>query len=100
MGIELERQIVRSDTNSDQKNENASKGLLKSYGSLKKNKRLLNAYQIRTEALIRLKGGSLAFISLERNKRPAIITEKAGHWSGYKYVRIDRDMFISLKIIL
>ena len=31
--------MVRSDPNSDQKNEKASEGLLKSYGSLKTNKK-------------------------------------------------------------
>ena len=55
LGIELERQMLRSDQNLDQKNEKASEGLLKLYGSLKNNKRLLKAYQTFAEALMRRK---------------------------------------------
>ena len=44
LGIESERQMVQSDQNSDKKNIKDSEGLLKSYRSLKKNKRLLKAY--------------------------------------------------------
>ena len=40
------------------KEKKASEGLLKSYGSLKKNKRPLKAYQSHTESSIRLKGES------------------------------------------
>ena len=50
--------MVRSDPNSDQKSEKASEGLLKPYIIIKNKKRLLKAYQIYTEALIRLKGRS------------------------------------------
>ena len=46
--------MVRSDPNLDQKNEKASEGLIKSYRSHKKNKRLLKAYQRNSDTIRRL----------------------------------------------
>ena len=54
--------MVRSDPNSDQNNKKASEGILKSYGSIRKNKSPLKAYQSCTEALIIQKGRSFGVL--------------------------------------
>ena len=50
------------------KNEKASEVSLKSYGSLKKKKRILKGYQSCIEALIKKRVGSSAFRSIKWSK--------------------------------